>query len=1170
MKFEKLLECSDFKIGQKIKGKYLIYKIEENGICLCKANDEEYQFKPLYKNKETEGILSENAHKLTNIKHQNIHNIEVLEDNDYFYLVSKQDLQAEPLSNIIFKKRNGEVWFERLFECYLQVCEALKFLHAQNIYHGNISPQNILVESYSYKVFLLDFGHAYYYALLDSDKNPNIQQNHFASPEQYRNKIDVHGINDMTNDNYMQCVSIETDIFSFGLCMLKMLTDTYDESIFEIYKSYHNIDEIFNKIYEYELEDVEKELYPIIKTMLNIEPTQRPKIGEVYEKLISIYKNIRKSNQYEINILKKEAEKYCNENEISIIEIKNHFAEKLKNSYPYVVFEEKGEKENINIAFMDVAFKCSADEGAHLFCFGVSNNPKDIENIRKNGIMLYDSFVITTGSPEKKYNDTSYLKEELKKKFEEQQSVQKQLNQDMVAIDTEGRYLQAIEKWLENERNTQKVQLKHQDKASNILIFEIIYEAKNIFELKNESAEAKEALAQRIFEDDLSDNPNTDVFETLQKIYKEDIFTKKSKSICQKIQERNEKVPQNIEQQLNQKPKLERYQLILFRLYKEYINSPKKQDKQNKTQEKEFKKGDKIVFDKEETPMPKYQGKITNVNARNNTISIEVDIKTIRKDFDKKASYFVSRDCEMEERILKKEKNALESLKESETACPRLLTKINKPSILQDTDLCELPYWFNETLDDNQKLAVKKALSLDSNADILLIQGPPGTGKTTTITEIVQQYLRENKHEKILVVSQSHQAVDNVLEKICEKVKVVRIGKVEEGGETKLSKMAQNYTETKVLDKLICDTINRIKDNPTDKPEFKQIQQEFLESLQSLSQQISETKTQGQKTVDSELADIFLKDIRVIFGTLIGISSYRNFRGMEFGLVIVDEAGRAFLSELLVPLIKAKKIILVGDHKQLAPVVKEEIEPFLYQVKITEEQAKESFFGRFYERMQESNKEKLYHFLNTNYRSHRDICRLYSESFYDGKLQTSKTLKREHNLEFYNSSVIILSTSKLKDKNAKQKTGEYGWYNLKHIQIIKQELEKIFKELQENHLQKSIGIISPYRLQVNKLREALKNFKDKIDIGTVDSFQGSDRDIIIYDSVRSGNKNENITFISDEKRLNVSLSRAKELLIVVGDMDFLYTAETESNNPFKDILEKIYNDYPDSKIEWRD
>lgn len=1031
-------------------------------------------------------------------------------------------------------------------------------MHTQNLYHGNITLQNILVETHTYKVFLLDFGSAYCYVLLDN--NFNIQQNNFMSPEQSKKRVNANDIQDIT---------IKTDIFSFGLCMLRMLTDTYDQSIFSDYKSYDDVDKIFEKIYEYELGEIEKELCPLIKTMLENDVAKRPGIEEVCQKLISIYKKVRKSYHYEINVLSKEHQKYCEENEIRPPQFTKHFEEKLKNSYPYIAFGENKEKRNIlKVALNDIAFICNADnenEEKYLFCFKISTDSREIDSIREKGVRLYDSFIITTGNPQKHYDDISYLKEELKEKFNNQQKAKEKLEQDKRNIDTEEKFLKAMKKWIESEKHTQKAHLCEKNKGSQTLRFNIILEAKDSFTLKDESDKQKEVLAQRIFEDGLSDNPHENVFKTLQKLYEQDIFSKQSKDICQKIQERNEGNLENLEKRFKKQPKDLRYKFIFYGLYKDFFAKPNEQRQNNK----DFKKGDRVVFDKK-ISSPRLSGTINEVDAKNGTITIKVENEIIRrKNLEIDTEYFISRDVRMEESILKKEQRGLNKLIKGETHCPKLLAKINNPKILSNPDLIDIGYWFNEKLDENQRLAVQKALSLDSNvdADILLIQGPPGTGKTTTITEIVQQYLKENKHNRILVVSQSHQAVDNVLEKICKEVKVVRIGRIEDNGETKISKIAQDYMETKVINTLIQENIKRIKNKPTDKPEFKQIQQEFLESLQTLSEQTSEVQTKNEKTPDSELADIFLKDIRVIFGTLIGIDSYRD-RGMVFDLVIVDEAGRAFLSELSVSLNKAKKIILVGDHKQLAPVVKEEIEPFLYQVKITKEQAKESFFGRFYERMQESNKENLYHFLNTNYRSHCDICRLYSETFYEDKLHTPSFLRREHNLDLYSSSVILLSTSQLKNKEAKQDENEFGWYNLCHIDIIKKELEKIQKELKEKRYKKNIGIITPYRLQAKKLKKALSGAIN-VDIGTVDSFQGSDRDIIIYDSVRSG-EDKNIKFISDEKRLNVSLSRAKELLIIVGDTDFLYSATTQdTNNPFKDILETIYNDdrYKQSVIE---
>ena len=166
------------------------------------------------------------------------------------------------------------------------------------------------------------------------------------------------------------------------------------------------------------------------------------------------------------------------------------------------------------------------------------------------------------------------------------------------------------------------------------------------------------------------------------------------------------------------------------------------------------------------------------------------------------------------------------------------------------------------------------------------------------------------------------------------------------------------------------------------------------------------------------------------------------------------------------------------------------------------------------------------HTLTTNYRSADSICQIYNKAFYDGILQTSPAIKREHNLN-YKTNVVIIDTGSLPNReNLQRGTGKINKCN---ANIIKEILESnIIKELDDKKLTKSIGIITPYRAQVDLLKGrfmSIKGFKERnIEVGTVDSFQGSDRDYIIYDCVRSEKnpKKSRIDFIADEKRLNVS------------------------------------------------
>lgn len=530
-------------------------------------------------------------------------------------------------------------------------------------------------------------------------------------------------------------------------------------------------------------------------------------------------------------------------------------------------------------------------------------------------------------------------------------------------------------------------------------------------------------------------------------------------------------------------------------------------------------------------------------------INLEDEYQGINlKQFDKNkelVKYSINYDYQAEEIVFKKKERALDELKKSNVYINNLSNKLCDPNIsFKQNEIIKVDRFFNKDLDENQQLAVKKALSLQDGSEILLIQGPPGTGKTTTIVEILKQYLKLHPNYKMLITSQSNQAVDNVLEKICkDEPKILRIG----NDESKMSEIARSFTPNKVINALVNKNLKDLKENKL----------EGYENYQANFEQILQTIT-SKSAQNTETEKFFIKNIKLIFGTLIGISSWSNFREIVFDLVIVDEAGRATLSELLVPCIKARKIIFVGDHKQLAPIIDDDVASNL------DEYSKEEVITSLFEQLYEGNTNfpNLKHRLTYNYRAHKSICNLYSNVFYDGELKTKEELNKlkQHNIPFYKTNAIWLNTSRLKDRADEQKgTGKINRCNAK---VILKELEDLLEHCKKNNL--SIGIITPYKDQKhhldNSLKDIVKAYKDEkleIDIGTVDSFQGSDRDIIIYDCVRSGGgKKSKIDFIADEKRLNVSLSRSKKLLLIVGDIEFLHKSSTNKGiNPFKEIIE---------------
>ncbi|MBZ7987975.1 AAA domain-containing protein [Campylobacter canadensis] len=541
-------------------------------------------------------------------------------------------------------------------------------------------------------------------------------------------------------------------------------------------------------------------------------------------------------------------------------------------------------------------------------------------------------------------------------------------------------------------------------------------------------------------------------------------------------------------------------------------------------------------------------------------VNIEDEYSKINlKQYDKNEiliKYSINYDYQAEEIVFKKKERALDELKKSNVYINNLASKLCEPNLnFTENNLIKIDEFFNKNLDENQQLAVKKALSLQDGSEILLIQGPPGTGKTTTIVEIIKQYLKLHPSYKMLITSQSNQAVDNVLEKICEEEqKILRIG----NDESKMSEIARKYTPNKIINTIVSKNIKDLQENEIQ--EFKKNQDEFKEILQSIT-------SKSVKNTDVEM--FFIKNIKIIFGTLIGISSWNNFREIVFDLVIVDEAGRATLSELLVPCIKAKKIIFVGDHKQLAPIIDDDIANNL------ESYSKKEVITSLFEQLFNSNTKfnNLKHMLTYNYRAHKSICNIYSNVFYEGDLKTKDEINelKQHNIDCYIANLVWLNTGNLKDRADEQKgTGKINRCNAK---IIKQELNTLQNYCKNNNL--SIGIITPYKDQKyyldNYLKDIVQKYKQddiQIDIGTVDSFQGSDRDIIFYDCVRAGGgKKSKIDFIADEKRLNVSLSRAKKLLLIVGDIDFLYKSCTNNGfNPFKEIIEYIYKNKSEYEI----
>lgn len=477
----------------------------------------------------------------------------------------------------------------------------------------------------------------------------------------------------------------------------------------------------------------------------------------------------------------------------------------------------------------------------------------------------------------------------------------------------------------------------------------------------------------------------------------------------------------------------------------------------------------------------------------------------------------------------------------------------------------------------------------------ILIQGPPGTGKTSVITEIIQQVIKENEktgvsnYKRVLLVSKNNKAVDNVLNKFNEiidkNVIMIRIGREE--------KITDNIYETYGLDNSIDDWLKNVKDKSINNMKerlnkygipYDKIFKYFEITKNNLKKDENESivknfenefyNMENEKIINvfstffdwirdlertKDITNDYIQSATIIAGTCIGFKSDRIVRDMKFDYVIIDGAATATTPELIVSLLQcSNKVILVGDQKQLEPQISE-----ITRKKLIEKKYKnnknyyKTIFTKYFDQLQDNRKQ----ILKRQYRMHPVIGTMISQIFYDNVIENGVTNEdKQHELEIYKEKAIVwISTSNCKRKFEKNK--DLSYENKLEIEILLKQLKKFDQE--KNISEYTIGVITPYSAQrrylqreVNKLNFNNIN-KSNVEINTVDAFQGSEKDIIIYSNVRS-NKEGKVGFIKQQERVNVMFSRAKRLLVIIGDIEFV-NSEQIDNNKFPDIIKYIKN-----------
>ena len=317
-----------------------------------------------------------------------------------------------------------------------------------------------------------------------------------------------------------------------------------------------------------------------------------------------------------------------------------------------------------------------------------------------------------------------------------------------------------------------------------------------------------------------------------------------------------------------------------------------------------------------------------------------------------------------------------------------------------------------------------------------------------------------------------------------------------------------------------------------------------------------------------DMQRIMVEQSNVVAATCI-YSDGKEMPDVTFDWAIVDEAGRATVPEVLVPIIKSERVILVGDERQLPPMVDDADAGDEPARSPDDDPLDTSLFETL---VKQAEDEGLWHLaaLSRQYRMHPAIGNLISQAFYDGKLEQGLASDAFTDYNWVRRLVCWLSTAGLPDK-AESRRGQ-SFANFAEIDRIGRWLQDFESECRQRNLHPTIGVISGYQAQVSELirridPDAPTRWQNlHIEVATVDSFQGRECDVVLYSTVRS-NPQGNIGFLRDDRRINVALSRARHLLVIVGDDQTMRNAATGANeNPFAKVLDHIWSHPGDCEI----
>lgn len=450
-------------------------------------------------------------------------------------------------------------------------------------------------------------------------------------------------------------------------------------------------------------------------------------------------------------------------------------------------------------------------------------------------------------------------------------------------------------------------------------------------------------------------------------------------------------------------------------------------------------------------------------------------------------------------------------------------------------------------LNDSQLTALRRVITAQ---DVAIIHGPPGTGKTTTLVQAILETIRRER--RVLVCAPSNTAVDLLTEKLAEcGVSVIRIG-----NPSRVSELLLNHTlDARLMShpsyskmRAMRQTADQYRETANQRTRHFDFEQQQRWQLKDEARMLF----QAADDLERFMIEDVIESVQIITCTLVGASN-RNIRHLTFDTVFIDEAAQALEPGCWIPIAKGQRVILAGDHHQLSPTVKSE--------KAAREGLSQTLFEKCIKRQPDTAR-----MLTVQYRMHEQIMGFSSEKFYEGRLVAHQSVRHvgldaydqgfapDQTVEFLDTAECEFLEVTLPESRSTANPEEANLLLARLTQLLAS-----YDPHTREHDQLTIGVIAPYRAQINYLMDAIEEnnklnellLHRMLSVGTVDSFQGQERDIIAISLTRS-NPHGEIGFLSDIRRMNVGMTRARRKLLLVGD------SSTLSFNPFfADLLAYI-------------